>query len=46
VSEREAEFEDALAAYRRLVERASEALAAAVADEKGGEPAPDPEPCP
>jgi hypothetical protein len=46
VTEPEPEFEEALAAYRRLVERASEALAAAVAGEEGAEPAPDPEPCP
>jgi hypothetical protein len=46
VSEPEAEFEEALAAYRRLVERASEALAAAPGGEDGGEPPPDPEPCP
>jgi hypothetical protein len=40
------EFEEALAAYRRLVERASEALAAAAEDDGQDEPALDPEPCP
>jgi DNA-binding FadR family transcriptional regulator len=42
----EPEFEDALAAYRRLIERASAALAAEGADDEDGEPALDPEPCP
>ncbi len=40
------EFEDALAAYRRLVERASAAVAQAIADDETGEPPLDPDPCP
>jgi hypothetical protein len=43
----EPEFDDALAAYRRLIERASQALAAATSDDdEDDEPALDPEPCP
>jgi predicted pyridoxine 5'-phosphate oxidase superfamily flavin-nucleotide-binding protein len=42
----EAEFEETLAAYRRLIERASVALAAAVDDEESAEPELDPQPCP
>jgi hypothetical protein len=46
VSEPEAEFAEALAAYRRLVERASETLALAVTGDEPDEPELDPEPCP
>jgi hypothetical protein len=42
----DAEFAEALAAYRRLVERASEALAAAAEDEGPAELELDPDPCP
>jgi hypothetical protein len=42
----EAEFDEALAAYRRLVERTSEAVAVAVEDQESAEPELDPEPCP